>query len=258
MEKNIVIQKEKALVNAVYKLTLDEQRLFHYAIAKVNPFKHRYGQYYLVEIGKVIEFYKLESKSAYKEFYDAIDKLFNRQCTYFSEQLQRQVTGRLIVDKINDNVGVVGLRFSDQIAEMITADKDFLAYKLAQTVSITSPNANRLYEILLYSLQRCPVNKLNKNINIDELKKLMGLSEKYSKFAHFKQYVLEVSKSQINKHTDIRINYEIIKTGRTPTQLKFTAQYKKNHEPSNKNIDLKNQAEMHDLFEHTPSLKLPD
>ena len=258
MEKNITIQKEKALVNAVYKLTLDEQRIFHYAIAKVNPFKHRYGQYYFIELGKIIDFYKLESKSAYKEFNDAIDKLFNRQCTYFSNQLQRQVTGRLIVDKINEQAGLIGLRFSDQIAEMITADKDFLAYKLAQTVNITSPNANRLYEILLYSLQRCPVNKLIKSIPIEELKKLMGLSDRYSKFAHFRARVLDVAKYQINKHTDIRINYEIIKIGRTPTQLKFTAQYKKNHEPNSKNIDLKNQTEMHDLFEHNPSLKLPD
>jgi len=186
MEKNIIVKKEKALVNAIYKLTLDEQRVFNYAIAKVNPFKHRYGQYYLVELKKVIDFYGLDSKSAYKEFYNAIDTLFNRQCTYFSEQLQRQVTGRIIADKINDNAGVVGFRFSDQIAEMITADKDFLKYKLAQTINITSPNANRLYEILLYSLQRSPVNKLNKKIDIEELKELMGLDDKYSRFFSLK------------------------------------------------------------------------
>jgi len=243
-EKNIIVKKEKALVNAIYKLTLDEQRVFHYAIAKVNPFKHRYGQYYLVELKKVIDFYGLDSKSAYKEFYNAIDTLFNRQFTYFNEQLQKQVTGRIIADKINDNAGVVGFRFSDQIAEMITADKDFLKYKLAQTINITSPNANRLYEILLYSLQRSPVNKLNKNIGIDELKELMGLDDKYKVFAEFKRKVLEVCKAQINKHTDIRITYEVVKIGRTPTELKFIAQYKKNHEPDSPAVDLKQQEEI--------------
>ena len=232
MEKEIIIQKEKSLVNSVYKLTLDEQRLFHYAIAKVNPFKHRYGQYYLIEVKKLIEFYGLDSKSAYSEFYAAIEKLFNRQCTYSSQTLKKQVTCRLIVDKITDMTGVIGLRFSDQVAEMITTDKDFLAYKLAQTVNITSPNANRIYEILLYSLQRSPINKLNKKFDIAELKNLMGLSDKYQRFFQFKGRVLEVAKAQINKHTDLRINYEIIKNGRTPSYIKFNAQYKKGQEPN--------------------------
>jgi plasmid replication initiation protein len=232
-EKNIVIQKEKVFVNAMYKLTLDEQRLFHYAVAKVNPLKHRYGQYYLIEIKKVIRFFGLESnKRIYEQFYNAIETLFNRQCTYFSEELQRNVTCRLIVDKINDNIGVVGLRFSDQVAGLISHNKDFLRYRLAQTVNITSPNANRLYEILLQPLQRCSINKLTKNIYINELKELMGLTKNYPRFNDFNKRVLEVSRKQINKHTDITISYTVIKKGRTPDELQFTAKYSKGKEPT--------------------------
>lgn len=244
MSKNLILQKEKSLVNAFYKLTLDEQRLFHYAVAKVNPFKHRYGQYYLIGIKDLISFYGLTSKSAYSEFYSAVDKLFNRQCTYYSKKLDKQVTCRLIVDKIQDDSGVIGLRFSDQMSEMITNDKDFLAYKLSNTIEITSPSANRLYEIILYSLQRCPVNKLTKIIEILELKNLMGLDKKYDRFSNFKKFVLEVSKNQINLHTDIRITYEVIKSGRTPTHLKFSAQFKKGQEPNS--VEFQNELPIED------------
>jgi plasmid replication initiation protein len=231
MDSEIIVQKEKTLVKAIYKLTLAERRLFDYAIAKVNPFKHSYGKYYFIELNKLFKYYSLTSNSLYSEYYSAVDKLFNRQCTYFSDTMHKPVTCRLIVDKVTDDSGIVGLRFSDQVAEMITADQDFIAYKLSKTVAITSPSANRIYEILLYSLQRCPVNKLTKNINISELKKTLGLDDKYQRFFHFKDRVLDTSKSQINKHTDVNIDYTIIKSGRTPTDIKFTARFKRNGKP---------------------------
>jgi plasmid replication initiation protein len=231
-ENNIIIQKEKSLVNAVYKLTLDEQRLFHYAIAKVNPFKYKNGLMYELAIADVIKFYGINSNDAYKHLYNALHKLFNRQCRYFDEEQKTWITTHLVTRIADNKKGIIGVSFTDEIREMISDNKDFLAYKLAQTVNITSPNANRLYEILLYSLQRCPINKLTKDINIDELKELMGLTKNYPRFTDFKKYVLEVARKQINKHTDITISYTVIKKGRTPDELQFIAKYSNGKGPT--------------------------
>ena len=247
MDNNILVHKERCFVNAIYKLTLSEQRLFHYAIAKTNPFRHKFGEYYLIEIKKLIDFFNIKSSDAYKHFYEAVEKLFNRQCTYYSNTLEQYVTCRLIVDKIQNQKGIIGLRFSDQVASMISNDKDFLSYKLNKTINITSPNANRLYEILLYHLQKCPINKLIKIISVKELKNLMGLNKKYSFFCDFKKHVLCISKSQVNKHSDININYEIIKTGRTPTHIKFSAKYKKNQSQAEFIEDQKPQPKVKNL-----------
>jgi|TARA_R110002167_G_C12693194_1_gene652630 plasmid replication initiation protein len=236
MKKNIIVKKEKALVNGIYKLTLDEQRLFHYTVAKVNPFKDKFGVIYKIPIKDIISFYNLSAGDAYTHFYGALDKLFNRQITFWDESLDLWNTCRFVINKYTDELGVIGLRFSHEMQNMVTSDKDFLSYKLEKTIGITSPNANRIYEVLLYSLQRCPVQRLAKIIPCEELKELMGLSEKYPRFADFKKYVLEVSKVQINKETDIRLDYEIIKTGRSPTHIKFIAQFKKGQEPNSVEI----------------------
>lgn len=228
MDKEIIIQKEKHLVNAIYRLSLDEQRLFHYAIAKTNPFQHPFGAVYTIAIADVIAFYGINASDSYKYMYDALDRLFDRQITYYNAKQETYVTCRMIHKKHDNKSGVLGFVFGDEINEMIHADKDFLSYKLAQTVNITSVNANRIYEILLYSLQRCPTSKLVKIIKIDELKTKLGLESKYKDFFNFKNKVLEVARSQINKHTDIRISYEVIKKGRSPVELKFTAQHKNN------------------------------
>lgn len=232
MDSNLTIQKEKSLVNAVYRLTLDEQRLFHYAIAKVNPFRYKNGDMYQISISDVIKFYGVGSGDAYQHLYGALNRLFDRKCTYYDPEKKSWITCHLVARIMDNKKGVVGFSFTDEIGDLISSDKDFLSYKLSQTVNITSVNANRLYEILLFSLQRCPVNKLTKKMSIDELKKLMGLSDKYERFFHFKDRVLEVSESQINKHTDIRMRYEVIKEGRTPSHIKFTAQFKKGQEPN--------------------------
>ena len=42
----------------------------------------------------------------------------------------------------------------------------------------------------------------------EEIKNKLGLSDKYPRFSNFKTKVLEIAKTQINKHTDIKINYE--------------------------------------------------
>lgn len=245
-DKNIIIQKEKSLVNAVYKLTLDEQRLFHYAIAKVNPFKYRNGLMYELAIVNVIKFYGINANDAYKHLYNALHKLFNRQCKYYDEAKKTWITTHLVTRIADNKKGVIGVSFTDEIRQMISDNKDFLAYKLAQTVNITSPNANRLYEILLYSLQRCPINKLTKNIDIKELKESMGLTGNYPRFANFKKDVLEGSRKQINKHTDIIISYTVTKKGRTPDELKFIVKYKNNREEAVEEL-VEDQAEIPNL-----------
>jgi plasmid replication initiation protein len=223
---------------------LDEQRLFHYAVAKVNPFKDKWGIIYKIPVKDIISFYELGAGDAYTHFYSALDKLFNRQITFWDDNLGLWNTCRFVVNKYTDELGVIGLRFSHEMQNMVTSEKDFLSYKLEKTIGITSPNANRIYEILLYSLQRCPLPKLTKIIPINELKEFMGISDKYPRFSNFNKDVLAVSKNQINRETDVRIDYEVIKTGRTPTHIKFIAQFKKGQEPGT--IEFQNELTIDD------------
>ena len=233
MDKEIILQKKNDFVNALYKLSLDEMRIFNYAIAKTNPFKE-HNNMMTISINDLVKFYNLDSKSdKYNQFNEALNHLFNRQMTYTyhdEEHGDMWATCRLIVNKIENKKGVIGLKFSDEINQLIKCDRDFLEYKLKQTIGITSPNAVRIYEMLLYILKMTPNKSLKKEFSIEEIKNKLGLSDKYPRFCDFKKYVLEVAKKQINQHTDIKINYEVKKLGRTPTSVIFTAKYKPNAE----------------------------
>ena len=242
MDTEIIIQKKNTFVDAIYKLSLDEMRIFNYAIAKTNPFKeHNFLQ--KISINDLVRFYNLDNKKdKYKQFNEALNNLFNRQITYTTEDTEHGrlwVTSRLIVNKIENKNGVIGLKFSDEINQLIKCDRAFLEYKLRQTIGITSPNSVRIYEMLLYTLKTTPKGILKKEYSITDIKQKLGLSNKYPRFSNFKKDVLEVAKKQINKHTDIKINYTIKKLGRVPQSIIFIAKYK----PTADNFHLEKEQE---------------
>ncbi|MED7789665.1 replication initiation protein [Francisella sp. 19X1-34] len=254
MYKEIIVTKKDTFVDAIYRLSLDEMRLFNYAIAKTNPF-HSENRTVFISLNELTKFYGLEHRTAmYKEFNNALSSLFDRKVTYIKQDEEYGkiwVTCRLIVSKEDNRNGTIGFKFSDEINQLIKCDRDFLEYKLKQTVGITSPNSVRIYEMLLYVLKMAPNRSLKKEFSIEEIKNKLGLYDKYPRFSNFKKDVLEVAKTQINKHTDIKINYEVKKLGRTPVGVIFTAKYKPNAE----HFTLEQEQEIIQPLKHNPAIK---
>ena len=79
-------------------------------------------------------------------------------------------------------------------------------------LSIASGNALHIYEICVISLNQGRREFVR---SISSIKEKLGIYEKYPKSANFKKKVLEPSKKQINERTDIEIDYEMVKEGRS-------------------------------------------
>ena len=95
----------------------------------------------------------------------------------------------------------------------------FTEYQLQNILKLNSGYSIRIYELL-----KQKEDFKNRKCEIDELKEFLGLTEKYERFYDFERYVLKVAKKEINKHTDIDIDYEKIKKGRRITHIKFFIQ----------------------------------
>lgn len=234
MKNKIQVQKQNSLVDAIYRLSLNETRIFNYAIARTDYKSHHYDSITYFTLSELKDFYSLNSNNTYKELKKSLDELFERQITYYDQEKKGYITCRIITHKYEDKKSKFGLKFSEEISNLIAVNKNFLTYKLKNTIGMTSPSAIRIYEILL--------NKLKKNhkkvvINIDEFKKILGFSKnEYAKFSDFKRRVLEVAKKQINNHTDIHCDYDVEKyNGRVVVDLVFYSSF--NHKKISKNED---------------------
>ncbi|MFC0324062.1 replication initiation protein, partial [Gallibacterium melopsittaci] len=89
--------------------------------------------------------------------------------------------------------------------------------------AFSSTHTIRLYELLA---QYKSVG--TRDIELDKLKDWLQVSDKYSVFYDFKKRVLTTAIDEINKKSDLLVEYHLIKRGRKIVALKFTIQTKKN------------------------------
>jgi len=78
-----------------------------------------------------------------------------------------------------------------------------------------------IYAIRLYELAKQYDDTGWRELDLQELKNMLQVGEKYYRIYDFKKYVLEVAKRQINANTDINIDYELIKIGRSYKKIKL-------------------------------------
>jgi plasmid replication initiation protein len=74
----------------------------------------------------------------------------------------------------------------------------------------------RIYELLIQFK-----GSYVKFISVDDLRKILQLEKEYTAFKDFRIYVLDIAVEQINKHTDMKVKYELAKTGRKYTDITF-------------------------------------
>ena len=94
----------------------------------------------------------------------------------------------------------------------------YLKYRLALVVNLTSRYS---YTLVLYLLD----NRYRESwiIDLGEIKKILGCtSESYQQFKVFNDRVLKICKQEIESKTDLRFEYEPVKTGRKVTKIKFS------------------------------------
>lgn len=107
---------------------------------------------------------------------------------------------------------------------LIDLKNNFTSYRLQSVFSLSSKYAKRIYQI---ASQWKDIGE-TKTFTLDEFKIMLSLkdpkgqaSEQYEKISALQKYVLDVATTQINEHTDLRINYELIKKGRSFHSIRF-------------------------------------
>lgn len=224
MQKQIV-SKDNSLIGASYSLGVVEQRLIFLAIIEAREQKT------LIEAGGLLRIYaqsyakqfEVEKHTSYEAMKRAVEGLYDAGFAYSKIDERSGKIGRYKsrwVDKIGyiDDLGCVELVFASDVIPLITRlEARYTEYELKQVVGLQSEYAIRLYELVI---QWRSVRKTNP-ISLAELREKLGLVDEYKRIEAFKRRVLDLAVKQINKHTDITVEYEQHKQGRVITGFTF-------------------------------------
>ncbi len=212
---NLSVTKSNSLIDASYRLNVQAQKLVLACLGKVDPRS---------EIPKEMTLTAQEYSdlmgitNARRDLYKAADSLFDAVIILKDEK--EEVKIRWIqkgVKKLKGD-GAVVITWTDEVLKYISQlQSRFTTYKLRNIATLQSSHSIRLYELL----QRFN-DKSYRVIAIDDFRSALGLSDKYPEFKILNRAVIKPSIDELNQRSDLVIEYDTIKKGRTVTALAFT------------------------------------
>lgn len=241
---SLTVVKSNHVIEAGYKLTLNEQRLILLCIQQIKKgqvvSKHDAFNISAVEFADMFD---ITMDRAYVLLQEVADKLYERSLLIFKPDPEQPKLSHTktrwisAIDYIPDE-GRIYLYFAPKVIPFISMlESGFTRYNLEYLAHMTS-----VYGIRFYELFKCwimgDLSKI-KTIAIDELKTLLDLKDhkgdyQYPSIKDFKLYVLDRGLEDVNQHTDLQVSYENKKTGRKVTHLVFTINTKPSKNPASK------------------------
>ena len=222
MKDNLVV-KHNDLVTASYAMTRHEQNLLLSCISQIDSRKRlEEGHVFTLTVEQARDlFYNGNDQyNAYRDLKTASERLFERKIRIQLDNGKELLT-RFVQSVIFDpDAGAVNIRFATDIYPYLSElEKNFTKYRLANIVQLTSVYAVRLYELLICWLGQ---GLHNKEFDIDDFRRLMGIDDKYSQFGELKKRVIVPALEQINEFTDHEIRVSYRKVGRTFRFIRFS------------------------------------
>ena len=211
---NKLVVKSNDLIEARYKLNLNEQKIILYAVTMLDRNKDKFN---IISLN-VKEFTELigTTSERYTEIREVVRELRKKEIIINTNESEL-ITGWLSsIDYIKAS-GMVELEFSEKLIPYLLQLKErFTRYQLKNILSLKNKHSIRIYELMK---QYQTIG--HRTFTIDELKELLMLDEKYTEFKNFNRFVIKQTMEEINEYTDINIDFELIKKGRNVVSIKY-------------------------------------
>ena len=213
--KNNIVSLHNNFIEAIYSLSVDAKKLLLSIILHINDknqiIVHRND--ILEEIG--IDLKNLNTKHKEEIIEELMTKIITIRDLKNPENWEKYQL--LKSTKYKD-----GFLYTSIYPELLpyfeeAQKKLFTKFNIQNIKPLTSIYAIRIYELC----KRFHKENRIKEISIDELKKILQIENKYKQISDFRKRVLEVAKKQINKNTDLEVDYELIKEGKKFTKVRF-------------------------------------
>jgi len=214
------VVKGNALLEAAYKMTLQEKRLLLLAISKIDSRKP-IPEPIRIYAHEFAQAYNLPGKWAYEAIKEATESLYH--CTIKIPEVANSPEDeyRWIWRKSTTKYdGFVELYFTPVVAPYLSElTGDFTRYKLMRVANLTSVHSVRLFEMFM----RYEVEGFGYWIvKLDDFRERLGLGKAYERMSNLRTRVLDPVKNELPEKANMVMDYEIIKKGRVPDRLKFT------------------------------------
>lgn len=223
MELNPMVYKSNALVEAAYRLSVQEQRIILACISQARRDEEVTDEVlYSVTAAELAELSGTALEASYSELKAAALRLKRREVRLAQEPNGRgkkpsiMITGWVQTIIYREGEGRVELRFTKDMLPYLTGlQREFTRYALSDVAKMTSAHGIRLYELLVQWPEGHRV------VALDDLRRWLQLEDRYPLMADLRRWVIEPAVQQINEHSPLMLTWTPRKAGRKVTHLVF-------------------------------------
>lgn len=215
---NLIAVKSNWLIEASYRMTLQEQRFILSCIGKLDPKKPVPKTMMLTAQELAANFPDIGKGNAERVLREAVDKLWERSVIVSDPEQTEEF--RWIDKRIRYHKGEarVMVRFSEDITK-------YLSQMSEQFTKVALKNVSGLrsaYSIRIYELCQQFIKTKVREISVEDFRELLLLEDLYPEFKILNRDVIQPSIKELNAKSNLDIEVEKVKTGRRITGLRFT------------------------------------
>ncbi|QKF93236.1 replication initiation protein [Campylobacter sp. CCUG 57310] len=202
--RSVVVQSN-SMINSKYELTETQQKLILLAIAQIKTADEKFFRYSCTvseleqKLGVKLNETRLKdlAKDILKKPLEIKEQNKWIGCNWFSAFIYHIDQGR----------------FEFEISPTLTPyllqlKKEFTTYNIEQAIKFSGKYTTRFYQFMIQAQHQRDKKRV---FVLEELYELLQLPKTLRNFAKFRQYVIEPSIEEINKKSDIQVDYEVTK-----------------------------------------------
>jgi len=232
--KKLTVCKANQLIEATYRLTLNETRVINACIAQVDSVAPLLAtDKFELSAKDFAKLFGISEDRAYSELQATTKTLYERSLTIYNPdpkqpKIKKMETRWISTIGYMPEDGKIYLYFSQGILPFLSELKgQFTKYELTQISGMTCIYAYRLYELLTKEEWK---KTGEREIEIAWLKSHLELDSGYDRMNNFKARVIDPAVKDINEYSNYQVTYTQRKTGRSVTHLIFKFRVKKSPE----------------------------
>lgn len=244
MDNKKLVAKSNALIDAYYSLSVREHQFIAFAAALIPRTDIKLDHLDItIEIHEFAEFFKLDKKQVRaNQLFASADKLYERDITFIDNGVEKRRRWLLGIDKHQE--GKIVLKFSTEILPYLTGlSKNYTLYTIGIVRDFKCQYTFPIYELLAKDRNK---NSEVFTISIEQLRKKLCLEDKYPKFHELKRRVVVPIFDDLENCTDLSIDWELIKRGRSITHIQIIFKESKAATPPKKKAKPKRRKKITD------------
>jgi len=215
-DKTLVIQ-HNSIVEARYRLTVEEQRLIKTLVSKIQ-YSDEDFKTYEIQVLEIARLVGVSDEYYYTKIKNLTKKLISNVIQFTDDNGNNVQTCWLSSAVYHKGKGLVSLRFDPILKPYLLQLKSFFtSYQLGNILRLKGMYSIRIYELLKQ------YEKIGRReFSVDGLKSVLGINSEYKQYRDFKKFVLAPAQNEISEKTDIVYSTTEITTGRKVVGLVFT------------------------------------